>query len=185
MATVDIGSNSYETYADVDQADEYLAAEAGATAWRALTGDDGEDTKARALVSATRLIDRQQWPGERDEDDQTLAWPRSGTGVSGVVDDEVPQLVIDASIVLASLIVAGVDVTSVPSTASGRVKRQRAGSVEIEYFGDVGISGTRLPLQVHEMLAPLFGYTGLGGARPQGTDACSDFRYGYDPSGPL
>lgn len=181
--TVTIGSTEYDVYADITTADQYLAAESGATAWR----DEADETvKARALVSATRLIDRQQWPGERYEADQPLAWPRSGTGLSGVEDTVIPQEVIDATCVLASMIVAGVDVTGTPSTTAGSIKRQQAGSVSIEYFGDFSTTGTRLPLQVTEILAPLFGSTSFaGGARAHGTDACSDFSRGYEPSGPF
>lgn len=181
MATVTIGTVDYPVYADLDQANDYLSAESGATAWRAETDDD---VKRRALVSATRTLDRLAWPGERDDPDQDLAWPRSGTGLSGVEDDVVPQQIIDATCVLAMLIVAGTDVAGMTSTSGGEIKRQKAGSVEQEFFRAFDVEGTPLPTQAWDLIAPLLGGPATsGGAVSFGTDRCSDIR-GYEPSGP-
>ena len=61
MATVDIGSNSYEAFADADFADEYLAADIlRADSWAILS----DDNKGRALVSATRFLLALPWCAE-------------------------------------------------------------------------------------------------------------------------
>lgn len=180
MASVDIGSNSYETYADADAADEYLEAEFSAqgTAWRAAVDDD----KARALVTATRVLDRMTWLGDPTESDQPLAWPRTDTDVDGVENDEVPTAIVSASIELAAVIIAGTDVLG--TTQAQTVKSQKAGSVAIEYFRGFE-DPARLPLNVRELLALYLAAAGTattGGAIAFGTDTCSDFSHGYEPS---
>ena len=63
-------ANSYATVAD---ADSYFDAHLYASAWTAAT----PDTKAAALVMATRLVDSQyQFNGFRAHDAQALQWPR-------------------------------------------------------------------------------------------------------------
>lgn len=178
MATVEIGANSYETYADVDAADEYLEAEfsANGTAWRAASDDD----KARALVTSTRVLDRMQWLGDPAEDDQTLAWPRIDTNIDGVEDDEVPTDIVNASIELAAQIIAGTDALN--QTQAQSVKSQKAGSVAIEYWRQF-TTPSRLPLPVKELVSIyLSGSTGaISGISVSGVDECSDFAYGYEP----
>lgn len=180
---VTIGGSEYDVYADVPTADEYLEAESWATAWRAETD---EDQKARALVTATRTLDKLPWAGSKSDPDQPLEWPRDGTGIDIVEDGVIPQRIIDATCVLAGQILAGVDVTGTASTTASSVKRQKAGSVEIEYFSNFEISGTRLPLEAWELIAPLLGGSiATAGSVAFGTDECSRFRAGYEPSGPL
>jgi hypothetical protein len=113
MPTVTINAVDYDVYADLDTADEFLAADFSADAWRAETD---VDQKARADVTATRLLDRIRWAGEKTDPDQLHAFPR--TGITGLDEDTVPQPIIDASIVLAKLIHAGSSVDSQPSTQS-------------------------------------------------------------------
>lgn len=176
MPTVTIDSNDYDVYADVETADAYLAGDFGATLWRAETD---ADQKARALVTATRILDRQNWVGEKTDPDQPLAWPR--TGVDGYDEDTTPQPIIDASIVLAKQIHAGSKVDDQASIESG-IKRQKAGSVEVEYFIPTS-DPTRLPTAVQELVAPWLGGTGLAGSIASGTGACApDFC--FSPVGP-
>lgn len=183
--TIIIGSNGYDVYADLATANEYLEAESWATDWR---DEADDDVKGRALVTATRTLDKLQWPGTKTDDDQILQWPRTGTGAStDLVPDEytIPQRIIDAACVLAALILSGVDITGKPSTQSGAVKSQSAGSVSITYFRDVDDSGTRLPLAAWELVSPILaGASGsaVGGARSFGTSECSDFATDYTPS---
>lgn len=177
--TVSIGGTEYEIYADVPTSDAYMAAEisAAATKWRDATLTD-EDAKSRALVSATRLIDRQVWPGTKTEPDyQELAWPRTGTGITGVDPDIVPQQIIDASILLAAEINNGSSVVGSDSTDT-RKKRQKAGSVEIEYFRDLD-GGKRFPTAVEELLRQMRGSAMLSSVTTSGVDTCSRFTTDY------
>lgn len=175
MATVTIGAVDYQVYSDLDYANEFLAADFTAAAWRA---EEDEDQLGRALVSAARLLDRQVWPGDKEESDQLTAWPR--TGVSGVEDGEIPQQLIDANALLAKFIHEGSSVETSSSTANN-VRRQAAGSVSIEYFYPT--SGTRLPLPVSELLAGLLGGSGSIISPAQSFDTCrpssADDNYGH------
>ncbi len=164
MATVTILGVEYDTYATVAEADDYLEADFTATVWRAETDDD---EKARALVTATRLLDRQIWPGEKADEAQPLAWPRMG--VTGYDDYEIPQAVIDACCLLAKYIHEGSTVETSVSTANN-TRRLKAGSAEIEYFFPLA-NGTRLPLPVQELLAGLLGGgSAISAAQSFGTD---------------
>lgn len=183
METVTIETVEYEVYAGIETADEYLAADFLATTWRAETD---EDQKARALVTATRLLDRTLWIGTKEDEDQLHAWPRTGTGLSDIDDDEVPQEITDASIVLAKLIHAGSPVVTAVSSASN-VKRQQAGSVSQEFFSPIimGEPG-RWPQEVLELIRRYISGAGfLGGSIATGVCGQSAFDPDYRTSGPL
>lgn len=181
---VTIDGSEFDVFADVATADQYLAAEFSdaAAKWRDAAQTDA-DAKARALVSATRLLNRQQWPGSKTDEDQSLAWPRTGTGISGVEDAVVPQAIIDASILLAAEINNGANVISNDST-DDRIRSQQAGSVSISYFRDLD-GGPRFPTAVQELLLPYLsgGVSMVSGVLSYGTDADSDFATGYSPVG--
>lgn len=187
MATITIDTTNYTAYASVSDANKYLGGEFSdaAVRWRDATLTD-DDAKGRALVSATRLLNRQLWPGEKtDGEDQTDAWPRTSTGISGLDEDTVPQDIIDASVLIAADINNGVNVTG-STTTDDRIRRQQAGSVSIEYFRD-NDGGTRFPTAIQELLAPYLagGSTMVSAVLASGTDAESDFAVGYAPVGSL
>lgn len=148
IPVVSLDSGDYSVYADVDAADEYLGATTHATTWQALTDDD---VKGQALVTATRLLDRQRWRGKKTDPAQPLAWPRTDTGVAGVVDDEIPQDITSASIELASALIDGSDVQNVQNT-SQKIQALRAGSVSITYFRGAEGQPIRFPMIVWELL---------------------------------
>lgn len=177
MAQIDIGLETYQGYADQDAADFYLAADFNAAAWR----EADLDTKGRALVTATRVLDRQSWQGTRTVADQPLAWPRAG--IAGVDQAGVPLAVISALIELAAQIIGGYDAANKASTASG-VKRQKAGSVEIEYFannqGGPDGSGYRLPLPVWELISVYLAGQGGGLSGAIASGVCGDTAFGQD-----
>ncbi len=103
------GKSDANSYADVADGDAYFEGHLYATAWTAATAD----TKAAALVMATRLVDSQvQFNGFRVNETQALQWPRercpdpdrnlvTSTPLSPVLtnylpSDEVPKGVADA-----------------------------------------------------------------------------------------
>lgn len=167
MPTVTIGTTGFPTYASAAQANAYLSADFTASAWRAETD---ADNKARAIVTATRVLDRLIWPGSMTESDQDNAWPRVNTNVPGVVDDEVPTAIVNASIELANIILTGTDVLNNDTT--NPIHRQAAGSVSIEYFRALE-DPSRLPLAVQELIAPYLGNVGQSLIQSFGTDKCS------------
>lgn len=145
MATVFVGSNEYTAYATDAEALEYLAASLTeqATAFAAAT----PDTRAKGLIEATRVLDRQTWKSDYD----TFA------------EREVVTDIVNASIELAALLVNGdTDSLSNASVNSGQQKRLKAGSVEIDNYkvlsSDPG-ARNRFPLQVQELLKPYLGAT--------------------------
>lgn len=169
---VEIGGKSYDALASVVQADDYLAAEpdAIAGAWRALT--DGDD-KGRNLVGATRIILRQSIRPE-----VLTANPQP------------PQLA-EAAILLAAAMAGGYDAANQSTTASG-IKRQKAGSVEQEFFygaaGGASGNGFRFPLPVWELIRGLLGGgaddSGIGGSFSSGTCGRSITGIDYGFGGP-
>lgn len=68
----DAGSASANAFVDVDAANDYLASRLNADAWTTAT----DDTKAAALIEATRDITLLEFLGSRVTTSQALAWPR-------------------------------------------------------------------------------------------------------------
>lgn len=149
MTTVTISGNAYDVYVSDSDATTYLAADFGrASAWAALT----DDQRKIAVVSATRLIDRQRWVGAKTDSDQALAFPRTGlTDADGnaVASDTVPTAVENACAILAADIAADSDLANDPSTASN-IKSVKAGSSNVEFFRPQ--SGTKLPSYIMDLL---------------------------------
>lgn len=182
MPTVTIGSTDYEVYSDLDTAEEYLAADFSAVLWRA-EGDD--DQKGRAKVSAFRLLNAFVWRGERADEDQLAAFPRTGMGLSDIDDDEVPQEIIDAENLLAKYIHTGAVNTAAATTASN-IRRQKAGSVEVEYFNPTLITDpSQLPEDVMKLIRRFLGGASMLGSIATGVDCPSGFRPGYEVTGPF
>lgn len=134
IPTVTIGRKTYSVYADIDYADDYLMADPGADAWRALTD---QDDKARALVGATRKLNSTAWQGQPtyEVEPGDLVWPRTGVIVNGaaVDPDSIPGPIVDGCCELASQIANGVDISNFVSTIETE-KMIKAGPVEIENF---------------------------------------------------
>jgi hypothetical protein len=172
-------------YADVEMADAYLNAAVHGQSWFAL--DD--DTKGRALVSATRTLDRQSWKGDLADPvtPQALDWPRINTGIVGVVGTAIPEDIVDASIELALSLSQGSSVQTETNVAQ-KISSLKAGSVSISYFGGAEVTTTqRFPTIIDELLAPYllsggsslgannFGSTqGVGSGMAYGTDGVSE-----------
>lgn len=176
MSSITIGLNTFDVYADVAEADDYMAGELDSAAWDAATSVTNK--KAKALITATRLIDRSAWAGVRTDTDQPHAFPRASTGVSDLDDDTVPTDIVEGSILIANALIEGVDLVGSQSTSSN-IKRQAAGSVSIEYFRP--FDSLRFPVNVMELLRR---YIGVGtvavGAMAFGTDGCSIIEINHD-----
>lgn len=183
MPTVTIGTTDYEVYSDLDAADQFLDADFSATAWRAETDDD---QKRRAKVSAFRTLNALSWAGEKADADQIPAWPRTGTGLSDIDDDEVPQEIIDAENLLAKYIHNGT-VSVGSATTANNIRRQRAGSVEVEYFNPtLLVDPSQFPEDVMALIRRFLGggSATFAGAIATGVHCPSGFCPGYGVSGP-
>lgn len=145
MPTPVVGTDSYVTVAEADT--YHLASIHGANWTAAVTL-----TKEQALLTATRMLERQEWVGAKTSPSQALDWPRTG-----VVDPEgvavssatVPAFIKNAQMELALALINDPSVqTSVDTSLNTR--RLKAGSAEIEYFRPT--SGSRFPTIVAELV---------------------------------
>jgi len=150
MPTVKIGSNTYEVYADVAAADDYLLADIElGPVWAGQSADQ----RAAALVSGTRYIDRQKWSGKKTLDSQPLEWPRDGA--NGAENGIVPDDIIEASIVIAAQLIQN-PATQSSNSGAGQ-KKVKAGSVEGEFFKNFNDDATKFSARVDDLLRPFFG----------------------------
>lgn len=131
MPDVDIGGTAYPSYATVDFADEYLAADAlRAAGWAGLT----EDGKGRSLVSATRLLQR-------------LCW---SAGQAPLTDDPaLDPLITEATSLMAADIASKPSLGDSASTGTD-LKRAKAGPAEVEFFRN--FESTPLPTAAWQLL---------------------------------
>lgn len=170
---VTIGGASYPSYASLEDANDYLAANFLATAWQDLTDDD---VKGRLLVTATRLLDRQCWQGEPTGlSGQLLAWPRKN--IEDVDETVVPTGIVNGTIELALAILNGSDAVNSNVPGAQKIRDLRAGSVSLSYFrgaeGDL-IEKARLPLPVQELVGKwLCGSKSIAGLVISGVDGVS------------
>lgn len=153
-----IATVEYTSLCPLEFAEEYLAVDTAASGWAA--GD--AETRKKWLVQATRIFDRQDWRGEKTDAANEHEWPR--TGLSGIDPETIPLVMQQATAELASQIANGYDAAGQATTAGG-IKRQKAGSVEQEFFapGTAGQSaGYRFPLPVWELIDDLIEGGGSG-----------------------
>ena len=163
---VNIVSNPYPVYADLAESEEFMLADPNYDTWDAL----GDTTQSRYLVSATRLLDKQDWKGDQTSSSQELQWPRSDTGIDGVDDNIVPAAIIQASVLLAYELSQGSDVESTKNQAQ-KIHSLKAGSVGITYFRGAEGTPTRFQTQVQELLKDyLAGSSSTLGAATTGYD---------------
>src|SRR5690606_31374425 len=96
------GAPDANSYVTLEEADEYVAGLAGpsARAWEQLD----TDAKRRALLTATRRLDQEDYAGRKASNAQALKWPRVGVrDEDGRVypSDVVPEVVKNAQVELA------------------------------------------------------------------------------------
>lgn len=182
--TVIINSQPYDSYSTLEYADLYLQANFLASAWFDLT----QDQRGSALVTATRLLDRQCWLGDPTGlSGQLLMWPRMNTGVEGVTDDVVPQGIVDGCVELAFAITDGNEAVNNQVPGVQKIRDLGAGSVNISYFRlaeGAAAQTNRFPLPVQELVGKYMcgAGAGLDALVTSGTDGVSvtDDDLGFD-----
>lgn len=145
---ITIDGTDHAVYLLLADAEAYLAASLHATAWDSATTAQ----RNKAIVTATRMLDRQRWAGEKTDAANTLSWPRSGvTDDYGedVDEDTIPQAVVDACAELAAHLLADASAQS-NATAGSNVKKLDARGVSVEFFGPR--SAGRFPTIVQELI---------------------------------
>ena len=148
MQTITISAIDFSAYASIAQADNYLLADPSFSAWSA----NDADTKGRFLVSATRLLDSQDWKPEYDT--QTKR--------------ETVQAIIDASILIANSVSGGNTALLGGESTEPEVQELKAGSVSIKNFRDfrsasyTGSTRTNFPPAIAALLKPYLSGGSLG-----------------------
>ena len=108
-----------------------------------------EEARNLSLIVATRWLETLTYGGDRCKATQRLKWPRSGISCDGIVSDcaGIPYRILEAEVTLA--IKYTTDPGLFPGSGSGGgaaagtfVKRQKLGSLEIEYDQYSGTSVT-------------------------------------------
>lgn len=161
-SVVVINSQPYDSYATLDYANLYLQANFLASAWFDLTPDQ----RSSALVTATRLMDRQCWLGDPTGlSGQLLKWPRMNTGIVGVDDNVIPQDIIDGCVEMAFAITDGNDAVNSQVPGVQKIRGLGAGSVRIDYFRlaeGAAAQLNRFPVPVQELVGKYMCGAGAG-----------------------
>lgn len=165
MEVITIDSYAFDSYLTVAQADVYLAAAIHGTNWASASAD----TKAQALITATRLLDRQRWRSDYDTQAER-------EGVQGVLD---------ACCEVALSLVDGSDIQTEQTTAQ-KLQSLRAGSVSLTYFRGAEGVAHRFPTIINELLRDYLaggaGFTVMGRATGvSGTSSTAD-DFGHNSS---
>jgi hypothetical protein len=103
---LEVGTNSYLSAAD---ADAIIAERVNSDAWDDLVGTA---EKEKALISATRRIDQQQFKGYKSSSTQSLKWPRYDVCDEDGIPfptDEIPDLIKQATAELAFVLISNPD----------------------------------------------------------------------------
>ena len=202
MGSVTIGGTSFDIYGEIStdtpgepiSATTYFLASLNAAAWTAADAD----TKAQALVTATRMLDKQNWEGEPTDTvtPQPLEWPRTGASDCNdiaVPSTDVPDGIVFGSYELASALLEDASVQSASSGGSNvRRSRDKVGDLETEreYFNSTSMKGSsqnagRFPTAVQEFVSCFYGGSGIASVSITGAQESffADRDYGYDGEG--
>lgn len=187
MATLDatVGGIAANSYSSLAQGETYIDTLVPSTLQDAWV-NAGEDDQTRALIMATRLLDTWfEWYGSITNLNQALLWPRRGVlrpGISegqvmsGAVnpwhipfgttlpENEIPQLLIDATVELARQLLAGDRIADSDTETQG-ISSLTAGSIALTFRA--GITAKVIPdavLSLVNMLGTQKGRSGSTGA---------------------
>jgi hypothetical protein len=144
--TITVDVNSYISATD---ADAYFGERLYADDWTSAS----DAVREKALIMARRVIDQQQFTGERTSADQLLAWPR--TGIASVDSSTVPQDVVDAQCELALAFIRN-DLTLNDDSRGVRSSREQIGPLVKETVYDGRAPVRILPDVVMAILRPYF-----------------------------
>ncbi len=108
-------------------------------------------TKSAYLLRAAEWIDRYyRFKGRPESTTQIRAWPRYDAFNDGAAITGIPQVVKDASMIIAIAFIDGEEAAEKTLGLGSKVKQQKAGGIEVQY--DVG---AYQPSHIDRMLAPV------------------------------
>lgn len=171
MGQVVIGAHpAQEIYGTYEGAQAYIGVSfsQAAVAWLALSSDD---KRKQTLVEARKLIDRQDYLGEKlGGAGQLLQFPRSGLELLDGAEDDGLAAATAAQYELAALLAQNIALAAAGSTGSN-IQSMGAGPASITFFAPT--DGERFPSVVMELLGRYLGGGGLtSGISP--TSTCDD-----------
>lgn len=170
------GSASANSFVTEAEFIAYMATRLNVPNGTTTTGSAASETEKKAMIEATRELNLLPWQGERTDDTQVLALPRTylpdpdATLADPALDypyyasNVIPQRVKDATIELAmEFIKAGAtDVAALDSALA--VKREKTGPLETEFFSPgMRAQGLGRYPRVANLIAPLLEAAGTGG----------------------
>ncbi|MBI4774217.1 MAG: hypothetical protein HY788_08560 [Deltaproteobacteria bacterium] len=140
------GGTSANSYISVEEADDYFAMRVHTDAWaNAAIGG-----KQKALMDATRRLDRIEYTGDKTSGGQALEWPRTGATLRDetIDHDEIPVRMLDAVCELALAVLnSNIDPCMPESVQSFSV-----GGVSVALSGP---PSSTFPPEVDRLIAPL------------------------------
>lgn len=155
-----VGADDANSYIDVSYADTYLDGLLNTSAWSSADAA----TKARAVITATAVLDRLQFAGGRSTTTQALQWPRYETYDRDgwpFDSDEIPVAVKNATALLALELVKAGTTDPMATTAQDKLHSLSVeGAVELVFRarGD-GPSGlSQFPEVLRELRTVLVAY---------------------------
>ena len=170
MATISIAGTEHPSYSTLCQANSYFT---GSTDYETWIGY-AELARERALITATRVFERMGWLGSKVDDDQTLAFPR--TGLSDCQGNDVTSAeslvkITEATQLLAFDLLGG-STAATSIDGEDRTKRLKADTVEIEYFRAESYKATRFQAGIMGLIGCFMSGAGvaLAGSIAFGTD---------------
>lgn len=158
------GSATANSYPTIDEADEYFDTRLHAEVWTVAD----EDTKCRALVMATRLIDRlYDWENYPTTITQVLLWPRIGMLAFNerefVPDTEIPIQLKQAVAEFGMQLIT--EDRTLDTDVAKKIHSVTAGPVSVTFSGDLMVK--TVPEAVLSLIPPWWGelYGHAGGMR--------------------
>ena len=150
---LEVGINSYVTVAE---AASYLADRIDTDMWDTATPAD----QAKALVTATRMLDMKSYVGQMASPSQSLSWPRVNAsftdprfgGIVTLSDSTIPERIKNAVIEQTLHILSNENLLESKAQEFERIK---VGPIEIEGSPENYIPPPREPEMVHTLIKPL------------------------------
>jgi hypothetical protein len=142
-----IGGSTSNSYCSLTEADAYFADRLNSSEWTSAS----QGTKEKALITATRRIDEEQFVGYKVSKDQALKWPRYNVldedGFFYFATDSIPERVKQAVFVTALELLRA---DFLAENYMGNFSYFSAGTVQIKQFTQQ--SAGRLPSDAVRLL---------------------------------
>ena len=155
------GLSTANSYATVQQADNYWQSHIGGAAWLTTRGCPlSVKDKEILLITASELLDELNWQGYKCNEGQGLQFPRRGLNKAVCSSNcSVPKQIIIATVKLA-LAICNEQILVNTNSENLPIKKVKAGDIETEYFVHNGVNfngkcGTANSADKYKIVRPL------------------------------